>query len=63
MMRRAEAALGVVMVAVGGVWFLQGIRVLPGSFMTGSRFWTLTGALVALAGIALFLDGVRRPAA
>ncbi len=63
MMRRAEAALGVVMVAVGGVWFLQGIRVLPGSFMTGSGFWTLTGALVGLAGIALFLDGARRPAA
>ena len=63
MMRRAEAGLGVVMAAVGGVWFLQGIRVLPGSFMTGSGFWTLTGALVGLAGIALFLDGARRPAA
>lgn len=62
-MRRAEAALGLVMVAVGGVWFLQGIRVLPGSFMTGSGFWTVTGALVGLAGIALFLDGARRPAA
>lgn len=62
-MRRAEAALGVVMVAIGGVWCLQGLRVLPGSFMTGSRFWMVTGALVGLAGIALFLDGARRPAA
>jgi len=61
-MRRAEAALGTVMVAIGGVWFLQGLRVLPGSFMTGSRFWMLTGALVGLAGIGLFLDGMRRPA-
>ena len=62
-MRRAEAVLGVIMVAEGGVWFLQGIRVLPGSFMTGSRFWMVTGALVAVAGLALFLDGARRPAA
>ncbi|HEV2281239.1 MAG TPA: hypothetical protein VGX75_02470 [bacterium] len=62
-MRRAEAVLGVIMVASGGVWFLQGIRVLPGSFMTGSRFWMVTGALLGLAGLALFLDGARRPAA
>ncbi len=61
-MRRAEAVLGIVMLAVGGVWFLQGIRVLPGSFMTGSRFWEVAGALVGVAGIGLFLDGTRRPA-
>ncbi len=60
-MRRAEAVLGIVMLALGGVWFLQGIRVLPGSFMTGSRFWAVTDALVGLAGIGLFLDGTRRP--
>jgi len=62
MIRRAEAVLGVLMVAAGGVWCLQGLRILPGSFMSGSRFWAVTGALVGLAGIALFLDGVRRPA-
>ncbi len=62
-MRTAKAVLGVLMLAAGGTWFLQGIRVLPGSFMTGSRFWAVTGAVVGLAGIALFLDGMRRPAA
>ena len=61
-MRTARAVLGIVLLAAGGVWFLQGIRVLPGSFMTGSRFWAVTGAVVGLAGIALFLDGIRRPA-
>jgi hypothetical protein len=61
-MRRAEAVVGILMLAVGAVWFLQGIRVLPGSVMTGSRFWEAMGALVGAAGIGLFLDGTRRPA-
>lgn len=62
-MRIGKAVFGVLVLAAGGTWFLQGIRVLPGSFMTGSRFWAVTGAVLALAGIALFLDGMRRPAA
>ncbi len=61
-MRRAEAVVGIVMLAIGGIWFLQGIRVLPGSFMTGSQFWAAMGALVGVAGIGLFLDGTRRRA-
>ncbi|HET7264518.1 MAG TPA: hypothetical protein VFL28_07610 [bacterium] len=62
-MRTAKAVLGVLMLAAGGTWCLQGMRVLPGSFMTGSRFWAVTGAVVGLAGIALFIDGMRRRAA
>lgn len=61
-MRIGKAVLGVLMLAAGGTWVLQGIRVLPGSFMTGSRFWAVTGTVVGLAGIALFLDAIRRPA-
>lgn len=61
-MRSAKAVVGILMLAAGGTWFLQGIRLLPGSFMTGSRFWAVTGAVVALAGIAVVLDAARRPA-
>jgi len=57
-----EVVLGVLMLAAGGVWCLQGVRLLPGSFMTGSRFWAVTGAVVALAGLAAVMDGARRPA-
>jgi hypothetical protein len=57
-----ELVVGVLMLAAGGVWCLRGIRVLPGSFMTGSRFWAVTGAAVALAGLAAVVDGNRRPA-
>ena len=35
-MRKALLGLGIVMIAVGGVWTLQGIGLLGGSFMTGT---------------------------
>jgi hypothetical protein len=52
-MRVFLGILGGAMMIVGAIWFLQGIRVLPGSFMTGSTFWAVTGAIVALAGVAI----------
>jgi hypothetical protein len=58
----AKAVVGIIMTGAGGVWCLQGMRVLPGSFMTGSAFWAVTGAVVGLAGVAVFLDATRRPA-
>jgi hypothetical protein len=61
-MRNVRAVFGIIMVAAGGVWCLQGVRVLPGSFMTGSRFWAVTGAAVALAGLGVVVDATRRPA-
>jgi hypothetical protein len=52
-MRAFLAILGAAMMIAGAIWFLQGIRVLPGSFMTGSTFWAVVGAIVALGGIAI----------
>jgi len=51
--------LGVVLVAVGGVWIAQGSGALHGSFMTGEAIWTVIGVLAVLFGIALLL-GVAR---
>ena len=39
------------LILVGGVWFLQGINVLPGSFMTGQTKWAVYGGLSMLVGI------------
>jgi hypothetical protein len=61
-MRGAQAILGIVLVLAGGVWFLQGIRILPGSFMTGSKFWMVVGALLMIAGIVLLARLGRRQA-
>jgi hypothetical protein len=47
------------MILVGGVWFLQGIGILPGSFMTGQTFWAVTGAVSLAAGGLLVFAGLR----
>jgi hypothetical protein len=52
-MALARKIIGGIMVVIGGIWFLQGNNVLPGSFMTGSTFWAIMGGAVLLAGLAL----------
>ena len=37
---------------LGGVWVLQGIGVLPGSFMTGETEWAVYGGLLILVALA-----------
>lgn len=58
-MRWTVFIIGTVMIAFGGVWLLQGIGILPGSFMTGQQLWALIGAIVLTIGIALLLAGRR----
>jgi hypothetical protein len=48
------------MVLGGGVWILQGINILPGSFMTGDPRWALRGAVLVLLGVILFVISSRR---
>jgi hypothetical protein len=43
------------MIALGIIWILQGVNILPGSFMTGQIVWAWRGAAVAAAGILLFV--------
>jgi uncharacterized membrane-anchored protein YitT (DUF2179 family) len=59
-MRIGMAILGVLMVLMGGVWFLQGINVLPGSFMTGELRWAVYGGILAAVGIGLLWRARRR---
>jgi hypothetical protein len=59
-MRIALSIVGAVLVFFGGVWFLQGVNVLPGSFMSGQMRWAVRGGLAAIAGIALLLWANRK---
>jgi hypothetical protein len=48
------------LVLAGATWFLQGINVLPGSFMTGQIRWAIYGSIAFASGIVLFLSANRR---
>lgn len=50
----------VAVLAVGCIWFLQGINILPGSFMTGQIRWAVYGLIAVAAGIGLLLGARRR---
>ena len=58
-MRIALNLVGVLMVLMGATWFLQGINVLPGSFMTGQIQWAYYGAIAAIAGVGLIAVASR----
>jgi uncharacterized membrane protein HdeD (DUF308 family) len=55
----AAKILGVLLVLIGIVWILQGINVLPGSFMTGQMQWAIYGAIAVVIGVALFIVSGR----
>ena len=61
-MRIALNVSGVLCLLVGCVWILQGVNVLPGSFMTGQTKWAIYGALLAVGGIGLLISANRRRA-
>ena len=54
--------VGGLLVVVGAIWFLQGINVLPGSFMTGQIRWAIIGGIAVAAGVALLFVANRRGA-
>jgi hypothetical protein len=59
-MKIALNILGALLVLMGGVWFLQGINILPGSFMTGQTRWAIYGGIAIVAGIVVLVAANRR---
>ena len=57
----ALITIGVIAVIMGGVFAGQGMNLIPGSFMTGSRMWLFIGLIVAVVGIILMVLGLRQP--
>jgi hypothetical protein len=53
--------VGTILVLFGAIWFLQGVNILPGSFMTGQIRWAVYGAIAVAAGISLLLLARKRP--
>jgi hypothetical protein len=59
-MRIALNIVGALCLIVGCIWFLQGINVLPGSFMTGQTKWAVYGAILFIAGLGVLVVANRR---
>lgn len=52
--------IGGLLILSGAIWFLQGINILPGSYMSGNPQWSINGAIAIVIGIGLILVGRRR---
>lgn len=57
--RRLVAVMGVVVAIMGGVFTLQGVGILGGSFMSGSATWAVIGIAMVIAGLTLYARGTR----
>jgi len=60
MTRGILTLLAVLLGLTGIVWILQGIGVLPGSFMTGQIVWAVIGAALLPVSAVLFWVARRR---
>ena len=52
--------VGVLLVLFGGIWFLQGVNILPGSFMTGQIRWAVYGGIAVIVGLGMLLKANQR---
>jgi len=59
-MRVVLNVVGVLCLLMGCVWILQGINILPGSFMTGQTKWALIGTILVVIGIGIMISANRR---
>jgi hypothetical protein len=59
-MRLTLRIIGICLMGMGTVWILQGVNILPGSFMTGQMVWAYRGAATALVGLVILLLSFRR---
>ncbi|HEX3700153.1 MAG TPA: hypothetical protein VHV27_05705 [Phenylobacterium sp.] len=60
-MKLVLTVVGILAILMGIVWFLQGIGVLPGSFMSGQVRWAVYGGVMVVFGLAVLFWARRRP--
>lgn len=53
---------GLLLDLIGTIWLLQGVNILPGSFMTGQVFWAGAGIVAMIVGMGLVVLAMRRKA-
>ena len=45
--------VGIILLLAGGTFFLQGINVIPGSYMTGDPQWAINGGVMIVMALGL----------
>ena len=52
--------IGILLILTGGTFFLQGINVIPGSYMTGNPQWAINGGVMIVVALGLMFWANRR---
>ena len=52
--------IGIILLLTGGTFFLQGINVIPGSYMTGDPQWAINGGVMIVVALGLMFWANRR---
>ena len=53
-MKMTLSIISVLVFLAGLIWFLQGINILPGSFMTGDPQWAINGGIMMVVSGGVF---------
>jgi hypothetical protein len=59
-MRLAWNVIAVVLILGGGIFALQGLNILLGSFMSGRSEWLVIGAAMVVVGAGVLVLGNRK---
>lgn len=59
MSKLVKLVIAALLMAIGVVWFFQGIGSLAGSPMTGVSFWAFAGVITFVIGLFLVVRSTR----
>lgn len=59
-MRWALIIGGIIAIALGALWTLQGLNVIGNSPMSGNTLWAVVGPVVFVVGVIGLVMGARR---
>ncbi len=59
-MKLIVTIFGALLAILGAIWVLQGLNILPGSFMTGDIKWAIYGGIAIAAGLGLVVWSRRK---
>ncbi len=54
-MKTTISILGILLFLAGLIWFLQGVNILPGSYMTGDPQWAINGGIAMVVGAGMYV--------